>query len=191
MRPRLVQMRDALDGYRHRDRLRRARAWLGELRPTSVLFICLGNICRSPYAGARMRALAPDGIAVDSAGFIGPGRAPPPEALEIARGRDLALEAHRSQLVTSSSIRRAGAIFVFDKYNVRALRRHRFDLRGRLCLLGDFDPEWTGKRSIGDPWGKPPEVFEHTFERIDRCLLEVARILSEARAATPGDSGTS
>jgi hypothetical protein len=43
-------------------------------------------------------------------------------------------------------------------------------------LLGDLDPERPGRREIQDPWGHPPAVFESSFDRIDRCLIELARL---------------
>jgi protein-tyrosine-phosphatase len=43
----------------------------------------------------------------------------------------------------------------------------------RILWLGDFDPEWAGKRAIADPWGKPVEEFQRTFERIERCVNAV------------------
>ena len=69
----------------------RYHAALRRLRRTpplrSVLFICHGNICRSPYAAAAARRLLPESVAVESAGFIGPDRPSPPEAVAVAAER--------------------------------------------------------------------------------------------------------
>ncbi|MFW6193280.1 MAG: hypothetical protein ACOC83_07315, partial [Gemmatimonadota bacterium] len=90
------------DRVLHPLRRRRARR---EVRTSAfagpVLFVCQGNICRSPYAaGAFLRAL-PDGwrtrVAVSSAGFVGPGRGSPTTALRVASRRGVDLTAHRSR----------------------------------------------------------------------------------------------
>ena len=92
---------DALDRARHPARHRAARTAVAALRPRSVLFVCLGNVCRSPYAEWAVRdALESRGVAVASAGFIGPGRAPPDMAQAVARKRGVEHAASRSMLVT-------------------------------------------------------------------------------------------
>src|SRR6266480_5816007 len=75
-------LRNTPDRLLHARRRREARGRLAGRRPASVLVICHGNICRSPFAAALLaRELAPHGIPVTSAGFIGAGRPAPPEAL--------------------------------------------------------------------------------------------------------------
>ena len=60
-------------------------------RPTNVLVLCLGNICRSPYAGQVLRRRLNGGnlgeVEVRSAGLIGPGRPSPQHAIEVAGRR--------------------------------------------------------------------------------------------------------
>ena len=65
---------------------------------------------------------------------------------------------------------RADVVIVFDKNNLRLLKKTRGARTDHVFFLGDFDPIWTGKRAIRDPWGKSEEFFEETFARIDRCL---------------------
>ena len=68
--------RHAPDRLLHPLRRRAARADLTRrVAPSSMLVICHGNICRSPFAAAVLRArLAGTGVCVESAGFFGPGR---------------------------------------------------------------------------------------------------------------------
>ncbi len=176
LRSTAARLRDALDGLLHRRRRVRAEERLAALRPRSVLVICLGNVCRSPYAARSLATRAPE-VRVDSAGFIGPDRAPPDTALEVAGARGVRHADHRSKTLTAELVRESDAVFVFDRFNVARLRRFGGADSGRVFWLGDFDPEWAGKRAIVDPWGKPAEEFERTFARIDRCLDEVARVL--------------
>src|SRR5690348_16475483 len=75
------------------------------VRPGNILVLCHGNICRSPYAAhALVRALpgpARAAFPVDSAGFIGPDRSSPPQALDAAARVGVDLSQHRSKLITS------------------------------------------------------------------------------------------
>src|SRR6266700_3534397 len=74
----------------------RARPW-----PRTILVVCHGNICRSPFAaGLLARALGPAGTRVASAGFVGPGRPAPAEGSIAAARRGIDLSRHRSQLLT-------------------------------------------------------------------------------------------
>jgi protein-tyrosine-phosphatase len=164
----LVSVRDWIDGRLHVYRRRRAAARLAALAPSSILFVCLGNICRSPYAARALAARSVDGLRIDSSGYLGPGRNPPPEAIEVARDRGIDHGDHVSKLTTAEMLE-AQAIFVFDRYNLQNLRRSGVDTE-RVYWLGDLDPIWAGKRAIADPWGKPLDQYRATFERIDRCV---------------------
>jgi protein-tyrosine phosphatase len=178
LRAGLVALRDGLDGRLHPRRRAAAHERLGQLAPTSILFVCLGNICRSPYAARVLSARAPSGVRVDSSGYLGPGRLPPSEALAIARDRGFEHGDHVSKLTTTEMLAGAQAVFVFDRFNVSNVRKSPVaDLR-RVFWLGDFDPEWTGKRAIADPWGKPLDEYRATFARIERCVDEVVRALN-------------
>jgi len=161
--------RNALDRPQHRRRNQRARRRLEQIAPASVLFVCSGNICRSPYAERVWKALGPN-VAVDSAGFIGPNRAPPPEALLAATEGGIAHVDHRSKLLRPGMTRSADAIFAFDGQLVARLRREYPRDARRVYWLGDFDPVWSGQRAIGDPWGKDVREFRRIFTRIERCV---------------------
>src|SRR5262244_3858203 len=89
--------RHAPERLLHRVRRRSARATLKRARPRSLLVICHGNICRSPFAEVFLkRLLDASGTEVTSAGFIGPGRTPPQEAIGEAARRGEDLSSHRS-----------------------------------------------------------------------------------------------
>ena len=139
-------------------------------------------MCRSPYAEFAARSAADGvGVAVDSAGFIGPDRAPTDTAIEAALEREIDHSASRSKLVDEHLLTGTGSVFLFQKDHARLLRRAGAPAGVPVFLLGDFDPIWNGKRAIIDPWGKPIEEFHRTFDRIDRCLETVLEVLSETR----------
>jgi len=157
--------------------LRRALA-ISRLRrggvPKNVLFLCHGNICRSPYgASAFANLLAPalrSAISIASAGFFGPDRPSPPEAISVARSRGVDLSTHRSTLLSPGTVRAADLILVMDAAQRRTLRRRFSTSRCRVLVLGDLDPEPIRNRTIQDPVDRPADAFESTYARIDRCL---------------------
>ena len=176
----MVAIRDGYDGARHPQRRESATERFRAMdTPSSVLFVCLGNVCRSPYAEWSLRRdLETSDIRVDSAGFIGPNRNPPQIAIEVARERGVEHGANNSQLVTAALLEEADVVFLFQESHTRKLRRVASSLSTAVFLLGDFDQLWEEKRVIADPWGKPLEEFHRTFMRIDRCLERVRTVLT-------------
>ncbi len=164
----------------HPVRRRQARRRLATRpRPRRVLFICLGNICRSPYAAFAFARRIKDGTSIDvqSAGFIGPDRPSPPEAVEVAAERDVDLTPHRSVLINSTTATAADLIVVMDVGQQQRLVQA-FGIPGdRILVLGDLDPQPIDRRTIRDPFDQPREIFENSYDRIDRCLLELVSVL--------------
>ena len=161
----------------HRMRGRSARAAVrGSTR--TILVICHGNICRSPFAARLLeRTHAPAGIRVLQAGFIGSGRSAPAEAVVAARNRHLDLSGHRSRPLTSDLVRAADVVVVMDAPQ-RASVCDLFGARpGQVVLLGDFDPDPIDARAIHDPVDQPVEVFDAVYTRIERCVAELAKTL--------------
>jgi protein-tyrosine phosphatase len=153
----------------HPWRRRRALRRLAAAAPVeSVLFLCLGNVCRSPYAESSFRHMSP-ATTLDSAGFIGPDRSPPEDARLIARERGVDVTSHVSKLITTELVRSQDLVVVMEPGQAKRLRRE-MGAGKTVVVLGDLDPERPRRRRIRDPWGQPPEVFRSSFERIDRCL---------------------
>lgn len=163
----------------HTLRRRRARRHVAALAPRSLLFLCHGNICRSPFAAGAARARLGETtfIAVDSAGLMGPDRASPPEAVQAARVRGVDLKGHRSKLFTAAMARCAGLVIVMDPAQVRAAREAGAP-PGRILVLGDLDPLPIDSRTIPDPVEKPLDAFAACYERIDHCVTELAGLVA-------------
>lgn len=146
--------------------------------PATVLFVCLGNICRSPYAERALERGATDTSwtpTVVSAGFVGPDRPSPEAARLVARDRGLDLTGHRSRRLTSELLAESDLIFVMDVVQRRAIRRKTGS--DRVFLLGDLDPVWSGRRAIRDPVDQPQDVFRDVYERIDRTMARLTQIV--------------
>ncbi len=186
--------RIARDAWRMPDRLlhaRRRAALLSRLGrgapPGRILFVCHGNIIRSPFAEHLARARAPsvlDGrIDFASAGFIGPGRPSPPEALEAARLWGIDLSPHRSRLLSRDEVSRAGLVFVVEPRQRHAVRRLGCPA-SRVLLLGDLDPEPVATREIVDPFGRPGAVLLESYRRIVRCVDALLGALATGAGGT-------
>ena len=146
----------------------------GGVEPVAVLFVCLGNICRSPTAeGVFRAALDREGLAgrvrTASAG-LGDwhvGQPPDKRAIQAARRRGYDLTALRGRQVAREDFGRFGWILCMDDSNLRAL----LDLKppeyaGHLGLLLDFAPE-VGVREVPDPYYGGPEGFDRVLDLIE------------------------
>ncbi len=170
------------DRLLHRRRRRRAVRMLQEMpSPDSVLFICVGNICRSPYAErALRRALPPEArerITLRSAGLEGWDHPSPSEARVEAERRGVDLTDHRSRALTYDLVDSTDLFLVTAAHQARTLERSHGISPERIVHLGDLDPEPVRTRTIVDPWGKDAECFRQSYDRIDRCLEHLVQLL--------------
>jgi protein-tyrosine phosphatase len=157
---------------------RRRRAARRELRkvglPRAVLFVCHGNLCRSPYAAGAFLKLLPGELAkstrVSSAGFLGSGIPAPSMAVTAAAARHVDLSSHRSRLLSTQRLDDADVIVVMEPKQAEAIQQ-RFGTPQRLMIvLADIDPAPAAPRVIRDPVHQPREAFDACYARIDRCL---------------------
>lgn len=183
LRRALRMLRHLPDRLLHPWRRRKVlRALRGRPRPRSILVVCHGNICRSPYAAAVLRRSLPAEAArhlqVRSAGFIGPGRGSPPEAITVAARHGIDLTAHRSAPITVDSVRGSELILVMDVDQHQAIVRRFGRAAHDVVVLGDLDPAPIDTRTIRDPVEQPLDVFEESYARIDRCVSVLVRAVA-------------
>ncbi len=138
--------------------------------PSRVLFICSGNMCRSPYAAARFLMLAKGrSVQVMSAGTLRlTGRRAALEMIETARERGLNLDEHRSSALTKMLIQASDVIFVMEHSHRLEVIRICAEAEPRLVMLGKWLPE--PKDELEDPMGKDPEVYRSVADEIDTAL---------------------
>jgi protein-tyrosine phosphatase len=157
----------------------------------SILFVCFGNICRSPTAEAVLRAMAareaPElTLEVDSAGVAGyhVGEPPDPRTRQAAARRGYDLTALRARIVEPRDFERFDMILAMDRENLRVLRRRAPDsARERLRLFLEFAPPGAPEE-VPDPYYGGPNGFEEVLDLIEaatRGLLTHLR--QQARAA--------
>jgi protein-tyrosine phosphatase len=139
--------------------------------PVSILFVCLGNICRSPLAEAALRAeTAARGldVEVDSAGTGGWHRGEPPDrrAIAAARRAGVDIAALRARKVTRGDFERFEWIVVLDRDNLADLEALRpAGSRARLSLLLDHVPGREGQ-DVADPYYGGDAHFDETWRDV-------------------------
>jgi protein-tyrosine phosphatase len=170
-------IRHSSDSILHPFRRRSARKRLLQYEGNSVLVVCYGNICRSPFAEAVMRLALPRRFRIQSAGFIAPGRAASPDGIGAARRFGIDLSRHCSQLLTPELVKNAGLILVMEPVQGRDLVERFGASREQVVVLGDLDPVGIETRIITDPILKSRDVYVDSYDRIDRCVREMGRIL--------------
>lgn len=176
----------------HARRSERALKRVRQLRPRSVLIVCLGNICRSPFAErALQRALAGYDVSVSSVGLIGRGRPSPQNALYAARDRGIDLTSHRSRLIGQAVLQAHELIVVMDSAQRRTIITDHQVPSDRVLVLGDLDRPPIESRTIVDPYGCAPEVFSACFSRIERCLENLAAVLIQTLSSSAALAGVS
>lgn len=161
---------------------------------TSVLFVCLGNICRSPFAEAiASRRASALGAAVrfSSAGLkTKPAAEPPLDARRAAETYDISLSGYRPIPLTRELIDNHDLIVVMEPTQREQLCAAHPDAAGRVLLLSFFDDGASGfeRYCIVDPFGLPAAAYQHCYQRIDRAVASLLSAIM-ARPRTP-EAGT-
>jgi protein-tyrosine phosphatase len=138
---------------------------------SAVLFVCLGNICRSPLAEGAFRAAAEAaglGVAIDSAGTADYHIGEPPDAraIRIARRHGVDISGCRGRQATAQDFHAFTHIFALDHSNLRNLEQiapagH----TAQLSLLLDLVPGREGQ-AVADPWYGDEAGFEVTWDEV-------------------------
>ena len=149
-----------------------------------VLFVCLGNICRSPLAEAALRAEAERlglDMEVDSAGTGDwhVGQPPDPRARAAARRHGVDIDPLRARQVEPADFDRFDHVIALDLANLRDLRRLRPEgAKAELSLLLDHVPGRAGQ-AVADPYYGGDSHFDATWADV----AEAARALAAKLAA--------
>ncbi len=137
-----------------------------------ILFVCMGNICRSPLAAvAAGQAFQEAGlvprIAIDSAGTLDDHAGRPADARSIALAAEFGLDlgGHRARPVRADDFHEAEIIVAMDRRNIADLRRVApAPAWGRIRLLMSFAGQTQGE--VPDPYYGGRAEFEHSFALI-------------------------
>jgi protein-tyrosine phosphatase len=140
-----------------------------------LVFVCKGNICRSPYASARARAL---GLETASFGLDTAGGAPAdPVAARNAVSRGLDLSGHRSVQLEGSDIQDNDLIIVFEPVQLAVVRRRCPARSIAVSLMGIWAP--PVRPHIHDPYGCSDGYFQECFSIIDANVTVLSRCMPQ------------
>ncbi|MFO1396066.1 MAG: low molecular weight protein-tyrosine-phosphatase [Burkholderiales bacterium] len=155
--------------------------------PTRVLFVCLGNICRSPTAEVVFRdtaaraGLAHVTVASAGTGNWHVGRPPDPRAIAHAARRGYALEHLRARQFSAADFARFDYVFAMDRGNLAALSALRpATFGGHLGLFLD-GPAGPPARDVPDPYTGGPPGFEHVLDLLEAGSRAWVEVLRQAR----------
>lgn len=144
------------------------RAWSDA---QTFLFVCLGNVCRSPFAeGLALRQIGRR-RAISAGHYPVSGRRPPEFALATAQRFGVDLASHRSRVLSRGMVDEADAVFVFDEENHETLLSRHPDAAERTHPLGALSPE--GPLHIADPFGGPASLYEAVYGQIAGAIAAV------------------
>jgi protein-tyrosine phosphatase len=159
---------------------------MGRDHRLSVLFVCLGNICRSPMAEGAFRAAAyGSGLdcTVDSAGTAAYhlGDAPDPRAIAIARAHGIEIGGQYARQIDAKDFHRFNHIIAMDSANLEGIKaRSPRDGTARISLLFDAVEGREGF-AVPDPYHGTQEDFANTWAMINEG---VAALVAQLRAQT-------
>jgi len=159
----------------------------GTWEPIRVLFVCLGNICRSPLAEAVFRHLVEERgwagrFEIDSAGTSGWHRGAPPDSRSAAVARRRGIEvAGASRRVVAADLRRFHYVIAMDEENLDALRELQASAGGgaQVRRLREFEPH-AASLDVPDPYYGGPRGFEEVHDIVERaCAGLLAHVAAE------------
>lgn len=139
-----------------------------------VLFVCTGNICRSPTAEGVFRELVAretlqDHIEVDSAGTQDwhVGKAPDARSVAAAARRDVDISGLRARQFSAGDYEKFDYVLAMDTVNVDFMKPlHRTEARARLDRFLDFAPQ-VGLQDVPDPYYGDGDGFESVLDMIE------------------------
>ncbi|MBV8501003.1 MAG: low molecular weight phosphotyrosine protein phosphatase [Paucibacter sp.] len=137
----------------------------------AVLFVCLGNICRSPMAEVVMRARLPEVKQVASAGTSAVGGPIDARAAAALERQGLKpLRKFRSRPFDASDFERFDLVLAMDRYNLSELESLRPEgARARVQLLLDYAPGLQGQ-DVPDPYYGPAAGFDRALALIEQGI---------------------
>ena len=159
----------------------------------AVLFVCLGNICRSPTAEGVFRTMVEksgwqDLFKIDSAGTAAYYVGEPPErrAQKFAKARGYDLSKLRARFISPLDFERFDYVLVMDRKNMREMEKARSFSRNPKAKLQYFLDYYPGKegQEVPDPYGGEDQDFEHVLDLAEIAAANLLRKLLEEKGLT-------
>ncbi|MDY6836510.1 MAG: hypothetical protein SWH78_00920 [Thermodesulfobacteriota bacterium] len=149
----------------------------------NILFVCTGNICRSPFAEGLLKNIVAEkglkGIAVDSAGLLAlPGNGVTHLAQQAAEEFGVDLSDHRAKSASESLLAWSDLVLVMERSQEETLLSAIPDAAGKVLLLRHFGRHGSRRRGIADPYGLQYEAYRFCFLDIEDAVSGLAEYLS-------------
>jgi protein-tyrosine-phosphatase len=144
---------------------------------TTVLMMCYGNICRSPFAGMLLSRSAESKVVTSAGTYLKAGRKSPTEAEVAAAAFGIDLKNHCSRVATEDELRMSDMMIVFDRKNWLAIRSMCPEVMQRVAYLGAADP--NEPLEVRDPFGQGVEEFHRCYGRVQHLLDQLVKSMPE------------
>jgi len=143
----------------------------------TILFVCKGNICRSPFAQYYAEKIFSKTMKILSCGYYSEiNRKCPVEAITAAKEFDINLEKHRSSLINMDLVKNAQIIFVFDEENRQLLLSQYPSAKKKIYLIGLLNKNQP--KVISDPYGKNYYQYKTTYQLISEAIDNFKKIIN-------------
>lgn len=162
----------------------RRRALARAQSAKNILFVCKGNICRSPFAERYARLRLPHSVTVKSCGYYPVnGRPAPALAQQVAQQFGIDLGDHRSSIINEQLVGDADLIFIFDEHNRDMVSRSFPAFSNRVFEVGIFCAQHSCR--VEDPYGGKESTFAAVYTQIADAIDHLAESLGDVALAVP------
>jgi protein-tyrosine phosphatase len=134
-----------------------------------ILFVCKGNICRSPFAHYYLKSILSSVFTVESCGYFPKdGRPCPAEAIIAGKKFGIDLDLHRSVLISDEIIQNADIIFTFDEQNMKTVIGRFSYEKSKIVRISSLDP--FSSLEILDPYSHDVDYFCKIYQQIKQLV---------------------
>ncbi|MDI6688450.1 MAG: low molecular weight protein arginine phosphatase [Desulfobacterales bacterium] len=147
-----------------------------------ILFVCTGNICRSPFAEGLLKKLSQenglDNIISDSAGLLAlPGNSATALAQKVAAEYDVDLSGHMAKSVKEDIVNRSDLILAMENSHVKNLLDAFPEAEDKVFLIRRFASFGSKDRGVADPYGLNYDAYRFCFLDIQDGVSGLAEYL--------------
>ncbi|MCB0345221.1 MAG: low molecular weight phosphotyrosine protein phosphatase [Bdellovibrionales bacterium] len=151
-----------------------------------ILFVCLGNICRSPLADCIMKTLVAErGLSqqfyVESCGTGSwhVGEPAHEDSIAVAERHGIDLGYHRARQLAASDFKKFDLLVAMDRENLNTIKSRAKGASAKLIHLREFDSESAGDLDVPDPYYLPKDSFKTVFDIIHRSCSALLQNLEQ------------